>query len=209
MLDRSYATGCKFDKNRSVDITSKEEEIASLYIQYYGQPYAIDVQVERDGVWTTVLSAGQTYCEEWIELPQPAKKVRLLNTSGTTMCLAELYAYAAGDRPDSVHIWTVAEKADIMLLSAHPDDEILWFAGTIPTYAGERGLTVQLVYATCSTAERRLELLDGLWTCGCHTYPIFFDLRDRTGKKLESIYSLWGRENFYSLVTAAIRRCRP
>ncbi|MBQ8080714.1 MAG: PIG-L family deacetylase [Clostridia bacterium] len=60
----------------------------------------------------------------------------------------------------------------MLLLSAHPDDELLWFGGTLPTYAGERGKQVQLVYLAHGDARRKNELLDGLWTCGVHAYPV-------------------------------------
>ena len=41
---------------------------------------------------------------------------------------------------------------------AHPDDELLWFGGALPTYAGERGMAVQVMYMACNSYLRRLEL---------------------------------------------------
>ena len=41
------------------------------------------------------------------------------------------------------------EKADLLLIVAHPDDELLWFGGALPTYAGERGMAVQVMYMAC------------------------------------------------------------
>jgi LmbE family N-acetylglucosaminyl deacetylase len=38
--------------------------------------------------------------------------------------------------------------ADLVLFSAHGDDEHLFFAGLLPTYAEERGYRVQVVYLT-------------------------------------------------------------
>ena len=53
-------------------------------------------------------------------------------------------------------MWQDLDKAELMLLVAHPDDELLWFGGLLPTYAGQRGLKVQVVYAAAPSPFRRL-----------------------------------------------------
>ena len=96
-----------------------------------------------------------------------------------------------------------------MLLVAHPDDELLWFGGLLPTYAGDRHLAVEVVYAVPATPVRRLELLDGLWTCGVTAYPELLHMRDARSDTLEGQYKKWSKTAFYDKVTDAIRRYRP
>ena len=91
----------------------------------------------------------------------------------------------------------------------HPDDELLWFGGLLPTYAGERGLDVQVVYAVRSTPRRRLELLDGLWTCGVTAYPDFLNMADKRASTLEKQYQLWSKNTLYTRVTEVLRRYQP
>ena len=72
-----------------------------------------------------------------------------------------------GGRAGLVQQWQAPlEKADLLALAAHPDDEILFLGGTIPYYAGEMGKAVQVAYLVPTMPYRRLELLDGLWLCG-------------------------------------------
>lgn len=52
--------------------------------------------------------------------------------------IGELYVYGAGEVPSEVQRWGMPSgKMDMMLIVAHPDDELLWFGGTIPYYAGQ------------------------------------------------------------------------
>lgn len=97
----------------------------------------------------------------------------------------------------------------MMMLVAHPDDELLWFGGLLPLYAGERNLAVQLIYAVPATPVRRLELLDGLWTCGVKAYPVFLNMPDKRSDTLEGQYKRWNRNTFYDRLTGMIRRYRP
>ena len=77
-----------------------------------------------------------------------------------------------------------------MLFSTHPDDEVLWFGGLLPTYAGEQDKEVLVVNAVFGTYRRKLELLDSLWTCGVKNYPIFFGFADNRGT-LKEIKAKW------------------
>ena len=208
MLDRNYGTAFRLEKRRVMHIRSKGAAIGALYLRFFNQPQTVDLQVEEADGWVTVATAGADFVDEWVALPRPAQEVRLRSSTGGEVKIDELYVYGEGEPPSDVHLWSISEKADIMLLSAHPDDELLWFGGLIPTYAGDRGKVVQLVYATSSPL-RKLELLDALWLCGDRSYPYFCDLPDRIGRSIDSLYSLWKRDRFFGMVTEAIRRFQP
>ena len=99
---------------------------------------------------------------------------------------------------------------DSTLLAGHPDDEILWFAGLMPVYAGERGLRVQNAIMVPTGGERKLEVLGAIWHCGVTAYPEFIGLVDKNGKTVENQYSLWrGKNRVLRLVTEVIRKHQP
>ena len=118
----------------------------------------------------------------------------------TTLYESEgVYAHEYAPLPDG-------EKDDLLVLAGHPDDEILFFGGTIPYYAGERGLNVVVAYLTCGTYSdgtqvRRSELLNGLWEMGVRTYPVIGDFWDKYSKKLETAYDAWGKTKVYQRIT--------
>ena len=91
---------------------------------------------------------------------------RIVGDSGKESYLKinEVFVFGDGDLPDWVQRWEpTPEKADLLLLVAHPDDELIFFGGTIPTYAVERGMNVVVAYMSYSNTTRRSELLNGLW----------------------------------------------
>ena len=96
-----------------------------------------------------------------------------------------------------------------MTLVAHPDDELLWFGGLLPTYAGERKLAVQVVYVVPTTPNRRLELLDGLQHCGVTAYPAFVGMRDTRSNTLAGQYKRWNKNRLFETMTGFVRRYKP
>ena len=103
-----------------------------------------------------------------------------------------------------------AEKADLLVISAHPDDELLYFGGTIATYAGERGLTVQVAYMAHGHGLTRIkEAMNGLATCGDTVSPVFLNFRDKYSEDLKTAEKQWGRDTATQAVVELIRRFRP
>ena len=142
-----------------------------------------------------------------------AKTVRIRPKDGKgRLFIAELRVLGEGDAPSWVQQWQAPlEKADLLALAAHPDDEILFLGGTIPYYAGEMGKAVQVAYLVPTMPYRRLELLDGLWLCGVRNYPILGHFPDQFQLTLKGMYAQkgWSRESVYRFVTEVYRACRP
>ena len=179
-----------------------------LYYQY-SKPVAYALEAEHNGTWVGVGSGG-AYLSTWHPLEAPETHLRVRSTGPISMAIAEIRVYGPGDKPAEVQDWRTAEKCDLMLLTAHPDDELLWFGGLLPTYAGERGLTVQCVILVPTGGERRQEYLSVLWHCGVRVYPEFLNLPDNNGITPDKQYKRWyGRNHVLTKVVAAIRRYRP
>ena len=133
--------------------------------------------------------------------------------------ISELSVYTAGQVPDSVQRWQEPKKheTDLVLFSAHGDDEQLFFAGLLPYYGAERGYQVQVVYLTDHRNQgtrRRHEMLNGLWAVGIQTYPVFGSFGDYYTMSLSEAYSRYEkkgvtREELLGFVVEQLRRFRP
>jgi LmbE family N-acetylglucosaminyl deacetylase len=174
-------------------------------------PYRVEKQ--QDGVWVTVAEKQELQAQSYLCFEPIAETFRVVfwSEERSSLTLKEILLYSQGDTAETeLKPWNPpCEKAEIMLLVAHPDDELLWFGGLLPTYAGERKLPVQVVYMTCGTAERRQELLRGLWICGVRNYPLLCGLEDVRYSAVERAYQRWGKETTYQTIVRAIRQFQP
>lgn len=131
--------------------------------------------------------------------------------------VAEVYGFTKGTLPEWVQQWeTPLEKADILLLSSHSDDEQLFFAGILPYYAGERKVQVQVVYLInhFDTHDRPHEQLNGLWAVGVKNYPIISEFPDLYSESLNGAISAFEKkgftyDDFTSYIVENIRRFKP
>ena len=140
--------------------------------------------------WTKAADGDTRFHHVFVPL-NGEKALRIVGTEEKNCVLGfnELFVSAKGTVPDWVQRWEETEKkADILFLSTHPDDELLFFGGAIPTYAGELRKRVVVAYLTWSNTTRRSELLNGLWHCGVRHYPLFCGIRDVYSNKAEDAY---------------------
>lgn len=214
--DRDYKTYWTSggDSLAEVVVTLPKDKTASgVAIKWYEHTHAWCVQVkDENGDWVTCGQTDGLYYSEYLSLPEGTTKFRIANAEGTTtrMKIAELYVYGEGDLPPEVQQWTPpAEKADLLLIVAHPDDEVLWFGGVLPVYAGEYKMAVQVCMMVPTVPNRRLELLDCLWTCGVRNYPVWGNFPDKFASTLQKMYTLWKKNTVYKTVVGWIRRFKP
>lgn len=185
--------------------------VSVMLFDKFGQPLTYELQTQDvSGEWTTVAENPGDYLVQWFPLETPVKDLRILATSKERIRIAELRLFGEGEKPAEIQNWTTLGKCDMMLLTAHPDDETLWFAGLLPTYAGERKLRVQPAVMVPTGGERKLEVLCAFWHSGVTAYPEFLGLVDKNGKSVENQYSVWRGENrVLKLVTECIRKHKP
>ena len=127
------------------------------------------------------------------------------------MAISELYVFSGEQPPDWVQRWQPRlERADLLVLVAHPDDELLWMGGAIPFYAQERGKDVAVAYMTCANAMRRSEMLNGLWAAGIRHYPYIGAFRDKRMPTMRDSWRIWGGEEHVTAHVADLyRRLKP
>ena len=191
-----------------------EERIHGVYVQFYNYSCAFDVQVkDADRKWQTVASCDGAYLSGYAALPEGVQEIRIRPQSNADrLSIAEVHVFGAGDVPKWVQQWEPAhEKADLLLISAHPDDEILFMGGTIPYYAGEKQKAVQVAYLVPATPYRKLELLDGLWLCGVRNYPEIGNFPDYFSSSIRGMYQKdgWSESQVLDYITWLYRRYRP
>ena len=221
MYDRDYRTAYISDKQKTpyVELTApKGSPIYSLYVCFAHKTLTPwELQAKRGGKWETVYESAGIYAHEYVVLAEgeSALRVKSRTEKQTQMIVNEIFAFGPGDKPAFVQVWEpTPEKADLMVIAAHPDDEILFFGGAIPTYAVERGQSVVVVYMTNGTTKdgitsRRSELLNGLWEMGVRQYPVIGTFDDLYSANLDKGYNVWNKTKTWQYITALYRQYKP
>ncbi len=218
MTDKKYTTywESKKVKNPYIILTAPEDRpIAGLYICFGNMPAAWEVQVSDDGKdWFRAVEGDTRFLHSYVALPEPSRYVRVIVPTEKAYALRinEIYALSEGSLPDWVQIWQPThEKADIMFISTHPDDELIFFGGAIPTYAVEQGRRVVVAYFSTSNTSRSSELLNGLWHMGVRNYPVLGTFRDtKTTGGLPGAYkAVGGKAKVHEWFVGLYRQYQP
>ena len=190
-------------------ITLKASEpIGSLYILWDAEPE--EWTLTADGETLTCGTLG--FRHEFVTLPKPAKTVKISLSKASAIRINEISAYSPGTPPSNVQVWEPpTDRADILVIPTHADDEFIYFGGSLPYYAGELGLDVQVMYMINHQKTQRVrnhELLNGLWLAGVRRYPIVNNAKDlymNSRKEAADTYE----SRFLLAQVREIRRCRP
>ena len=182
-----------------------------LYLSYALEEADIAIQVQDDsGAWTDCLTDSRRYTNLYLPLPG-LTHFRIVPVGRDTLSLSEVHLFGEGELPAWVQTWQPFEgKADLLVLSAHCDDELLFFGGVIPYYTAERQMKVIVCYLTHQTHTRRSEALDGLWTCGVRHYPEMGVFTDVKVDDPVDCYPYWGGiDAVRSHIAGLLGRYRP
>lgn len=212
--DGDYTTAWRSDRQRKpyIEFSLPEGKTAQyLYICFADMPDLWAIEERTDGKWQTVVKGSRDYDHALVELGGKSH-FRLVEDSGITTRLKinEVFVFGEGELPDWVQRWEpTPEKADLLVLAAHPDDELIFFGGTIPTYAAERKMNVVVAYMTYANVARKSELLNGLWHMGLRTYPVIGNFGDSYTRKMNEMYDVWKKEKVRKYVMGLVRRYKP
>lgn len=194
-------------------VTPAGKEAHGLYLVWSEDEAKVSLEVWSDQLngWEhfTDVNQGQ-FLHEYVALPGAAR-FRLHSTDEKgSMPLVEMNVLSAGELPDWVQVWQPSlEKADLMLLSAHADDEYIFFGGAIPYYIAE-GYDVQVAFAAIQSEVRMHELINALWVAGGRHYPEFLHFYDKLCDKARVAYKYWGGEDAaLDAFAALIERVKP
>ena len=216
VTDGKYTSYWESSKDAHPWITiSTDTPAYGLYLCFQNMPDAYVIQVEKGGSWVTAAEGDTRYHHIWYPL-EGAKNIRVYASAAgkkTTMGFNEVFVLGEGDVPDWVQRWEpTPEKAEILFLATHPDDELLFLGGALAWYGVEQRRQVAVAYLTKSNTTRRSEALNGLWTLGIRCYPVFGEWRDcysRSGQAKDAYKDTGGKSKIQGWVTELYRRLKP
>lgn len=224
LTDRSYYTNLELSGGTVIRIENAAD-VHSLYLEWdlgtnpnnknainvgwYSGKHGVKPWVLRiNGVSYVYGTNG--FLHEYVELPDRSDLIEVVIPKGGAS-IAGLSPLTEDVLPDWVQIWNKPhDKADLLVLSSHADDEILFFGGTIPYYANELGLKTQVVYFTYHTEKCRThELLNGLYYCGVRNYPIIGNHEDIYSTSLSHAKGLFNYNKALGFIVELYRRFQP
>ena len=224
LTDRSYYTTLELSGGTVIRIDNASQ-VHSLYLEwdlgtnpynksfinsywYSGKPGVKPWVLRINGVSYVYGTNG--FLHEYVELPDRSDVIEIVIPEGGAS-IAGLSPLSGETLPDWVQIWEPPhDDADLLVLSSHADDEILFFGGTIPYYTKELGLKTQVVYFTYHTEKCRThELLNGLYYCGVRNYPIIGNHEDIYSTSLSHAKGLFNYNKALGFIVEMYRRFRP
>ncbi|HPJ01877.1 MAG TPA: phosphodiester glycosidase family protein [Candidatus Limiplasma sp.] len=215
MIDGQYTTFFQTNgvKQPYVTVTSPAGiDAYGVYICFAVQPDNWLLQTMVKGEWYTVAEMTNEFMHVYIPL-YGTKTFRIIaveNGKKQEISINEIFVFTQGDIPDWVQRWEpTPTDADLMFLVAHPDDELIFLGGAIPTYAVEQQRKVVVVYMTYSNTTRRSELLNGLWAMGMRQYPVMGEFWDKYSKSMDTVADAWGLKKANTFAVEAVRRYKP
>ena len=195
-----------------IEVTVRDGEACGIYIAWNKKaaPYAVLVPDGKN--WKTIAESENTegFIYEYLELPG-LEKFRICPLEyGEAFQIGEMTVYSEGELPAQVQRWQpTLEKADLLVLAAHPDDEFIFMGGSIPYYAMERKKQVAVAYLIEPNIKRHKELLKGLWATGVRNYPVTGPFKDEYQNVLSKTYKSWGKEKVLDYVSGLFERFSP
>ena len=215
MIDGQYTTYFQTNgvKQPYVTVTSPAGiDAYGVYICFAVQPDNWQLQTMVKGEWYTVAEMTNEFMHVYIPL-YGTKTFRIIaveNGKKQEISINEIFVFTQGDIPDWVQRWEPTPMdADLMFLVAHPDDELIFLGGAIPTYAVEQQRKVVVVYMTYSNTTRRSELLNGLWAMGMRQYPVMGEFWDKYSKSMDAVADAWGLKKANTFAVEAVRKYKP
>lgn len=210
LTDTSHYTSVKFNQNDTITIVSKDgSPIHGLYISWDSKPVS----------WTLSTDNGELTCgnngflHEYVAMDTPSSSVTI-HIPQNSMRVDGIRIFGEGDLPHDVQVWNPAcERADIMVVSSHADDEILFFGGALTNYAYLYDADIQVVYMcefrSTNQDVREHEKLDGLWEAGIRFYPTCGNFPDKYSDNVTRAKQQYSYDNMVSFLVEQIRKSQP
>ena len=206
LTDDMYSTYVSVNATDPVTIKA-DQNIYGIYIEWYKVPGEWDLENGSE----SIKCGTNGFLHEFVKLDGSSNSCTMNLRSNEAIC--NISAYSEGQLPDDVQVWEpVCEKADLLVYSTHADDEILFLGGALATYAGEQGLSAEVVYMTNywnAAIIREHEKLDGLWVVGVRNYPVVGPFEDLYATSLEGAKTVYNYDEVVGWTTEMARRFKP
>ncbi len=174
--------------------------------------YMSDGDPQAKARWISAAMGGaQGFLHEYLPLDGLTSfRIQARQLMEQSMAIASLRVLGEGQLPDWVQTWEpIPPRVDLMAIATHADDELVFYGGLLPTYAGERRLKTAVVYLSYCARERRTELLNGLWVAGVRSYPVMGNFLDYHAYSYDQALAAWDENAVSAFITEQLRRYKP
>jgi len=175
--------------------------VSHIYIKWADKPERYIIQKSQDGnIYENIMEIQTQFLNDLVPVViEPGEYFRICVDQPVSEYFSidaiEVYCANKDSLPAHVQTWEqTVSKADLMIFSAHADDEWIFFGGTIPLYSVEEGKDTVVVYMAADKFYRKSEALSALWSSGLHTYPEFAPFKDFFSYTLDETMSEWGED---------------
>ncbi len=118
--------------------------------------------------------------------------------------------YGPGELSEPFHEWQeTPDHLDYLLISTHPDDDVLYLGSIVPTYGAEQGYVGTIVYVTCQNRVRADEAENGAWTMGLRYRPVFLGMKDVYNGASKELKDMFPYSELLLNTVRVYRRLRP
>ena len=180
-----------------------------LCIQWTNVPEEVELQqLDETGAVLARTDVPEEYDFVWA-LEENTVRIAF-NTGKHGMSLTRLALYSEGVLPEPFYHWQYAAgHLDYLVISTHPDDDVLYMGGVVPIYGGERGYTGTVVFVTTPNRLRVHEAVLGVRTMGGETYPLFIGFHDVTDEHMKEHINMFLSDAVTLSLVRIFRQQRP
>ena len=212
LTDTKLSTAWKATKSKpSLRFSIPEEADAVLMTLEWKnlpEPFTVELLDADGGRLSLENKAGGFYMDA-VPISPEVREI-ILTPQDQDDALSSVRVYSEPYPRHVIQQWQeVPEKLDILFISTHQDDELLFFGGAIPAYAAREDVNTAVLYMTTCSRIRCREGLDGLWTAGLRCHPIFLGLEDYNTYNVQEANSRWRAYDPLGMLTEIICRYRP
>lgn len=209
MKDKSHSTSYTFNEGATITIRATDNTpFTGIYIIWDSPTTEWTLHTNNEDI----ICGQNGFLHEYISLDSPTTDA-IINIPKNNTRISDIRIFSEGLLPEDVQIWNPpCERADILLVPAHADDEILFLGGIIPAYSVVQEAQIQVAYMAefwTSSKIREHEKLDGLWEAGLHNYPVCGNFKDVYSETIEKAQEQYNFDDMVSYVTEQIRRFQP
>ena len=216
IADGEYNTYWYTNKTNGMYIKVKSEEpVKYIYVCYTDKPTEILIQTSNDGeTWVDAEYDNDVLYHHLVyTMDEPVYYIKISQTDNSegNFAISEIKIFSEGILPDYVQNWEPTyENADMLIFSAHPDDDAVFFSGIIPYYAGEMNKKITTVYMTTGKSYRHSEALNYNWFLYQRNLPLFANFPDVYEEDMTRYTeSYWGKSETLSYLVSVIRAKKP
>ena len=200
---------------KMIIILPKKKTADGLYIKWHVLDNVVTIKSynKKNKVLDSYDGYSNKMLNKYYPLDKDAVKVVIkLKKGKENKGIARIRVYEKGRVGVSVQRWERLPdgEADLMVVSAHRDDELLYFGGTIPYYTHVKHKKVYVIYMSGDDRLRHREALAGQWALGNKYYPMFMNFAGGYHNGISGTLKAWGGEQYVlSRVVEKIRRYKP